>query len=193
MNEYRDSVLTLVTRYGYERREHAFRLSSGFETHDYIDGKLAIATGSRLRTVGQAFLALARDEGVAFDAVGGLTMGADPVALAITVASDDETLWFSVRKEAKGHGKQRLVEGAVVGEGTRVLLVDDVVTTGRSMVQALDAVEAAGAEVVLATALVDRGEATAARLVERGVRYRPLLTFRDLGIEPVPDERRVAP
>ena len=187
VSDYRDAILELITRWGYERREEAFQLSSGSMTHDYIDAKLAIATSHRLRAVGEAFLALAREESVEFDAVGGLTMGADPISLAITIASPDEKLWFSVRKEAKAHGKQRSIEGAALKPGTKVMLVDDVVTTGRSILQALDAVEAAEAEVVFATTLVDRGESTSARMAERGVHYRPLLTYKDLGIEPVPD------
>lgn len=192
MNDSKESILALVARFGYERREKPFRLSSGYETHDYIDGKLAIADGSRLRAVGQAFLDLAEREGVEFDAVGGLTMGADALSTVIatesSVRSDRQPKrWFFVRKDAKEHGKQKLIEGAILKPGERVMLVDDVVTTGRSIVQALDAIEAAGGRVVLATTLVDRGKRAKHYLSERNVLYRPLLTYRDLGIQPVPD------
>ena len=94
--------------------------------------------------------------------------------------------WFSVRKERKEHGKQHLVEGSPLPPGSRVLLVDDVVTTGKSTLQALDAIESLdGVEVVLAVSIVDRGDQAASALSARGVRYRPLLTYRDLGIDPV--------
>ncbi|HWC10306.1 MAG TPA: phosphoribosyltransferase family protein, partial [Acidimicrobiales bacterium] len=93
--------------------------------------------------------------------------------------------WFSVRKEAKGHGRRRAVEGAELRAGVAVLLVEDVVTTGRSMLQALDAVEATGATVVLAVTLLDRGDVAGRSLAERDVSYAPLATYRDLGIDPV--------
>ncbi len=191
LTDLQDSIVALVARWGYERREVPFTLSAGFETHDYIDGKRAVATTARLHQVADAFLELAAQEHAEFDAVGGLTMGADPLALAITMAANTEKMWFSVRKEAKVHGKQQMIEGAPLLPGTRVLLVDDVVTTGRSILQALDAIESTGAVVVLATALVDRGPGTARRLADRGVRYRPLITYGDLGIEPVPDVGRI--
>lgn len=188
-HDYRDPIAALVAKFGYERRREPFRLSSGFLSRDYVDGKAAITTTSRLPVVAEAILKLCANEGVEFDAVGGLTMGADPIALAVVLHTPSETSWFSVRKEAKGHGKQRRIEGAAkLGPDTRVLLVDDVVTTGRSILEAYDAIKTTGARVELAVALVDRGEATARKLKERGIRYRPVITYRDLGIEPVPDE-----
>jgi orotate phosphoribosyltransferase len=191
LTDLQDSIVALVARWGYERREKPFTLSAGFETHDYIDGKRAVATTSRLHQVARAFLQVAAEQGAEFDAVGGLTMGADPIALAITMAADTEKQWFSVRKEPKVHGKQQMIEGIELLPGTRVLLVDDVVTTGRSILQALDAIEATGASVVLASALVDRGLGTSRRLASRGIPYHPLINYADLGIEPVPDVGRV--
>ncbi|HEX7133668.1 MAG TPA: hypothetical protein VF228_13920, partial [Iamia sp.] len=116
-------MVALIARWGYERRDEAFTLSAGFETHDYIDGKRAVATSSRLRQVAAAFLELAEEEQAEFDAVGGLTMGADPLALAITVGASSDKEWFSVRKDVKVHGKQKLIEGSDLLPGTRVLLV----------------------------------------------------------------------
>lgn len=176
-------VVRLLRERGYVRRDEAFQLSSGEWSHDYVDGKRAIGAGADLRMAAEAILALAREEGVTFDAVGGLTMGADPLAHAISVLSGAS--WFSVRKQAKGHGRQQLIEGAAPAPGTAVLLIEDVVTTGGSILQALDAVEATGAQVVLATTLLDRGDAAAPRLAERGVRYQPLATYRDLEIVPI--------
>ena len=181
--ELRTQVLDVVRRLGYVRREEAFQLSSGGWSHDYVDGKRALAGGAELRLAAEAVVATAAERGVAFDAVGGLTMGADPLSHAVAVVSGAR--WFSVRKEAKGHGRQRAVEGAELGAGVSVLLVEDVVTTGRSLLQALDAVEATGAGVVLAVTLLDRGEVARRTLADRGVAYAPLATYADLGIEPV--------
>jgi orotate phosphoribosyltransferase len=179
----RAQVVRLLLDRAYIRREEPFQLASGGWSRDYVDARLAISNGADLRLVATAILDLAADEGVDFDTVGGLTMGADPLAHAIALVGGKT--WFAVRKAAKSHGKQRLVEGAPIDASTRVLLVDDIVTTGGSIVQALDAVEATGAPVVLAVTLCDRGKTAGRMLGERGVRYRPLTTYADLGIEPV--------
>jgi len=179
----RDDVVRLLRERGYVRRDEAFQLSSGEWSHDYVDGKRALAAGADLRAAAEAIVELAAEEGVAYQAVGGLTMGADPLSHAIAVVSGAS--WFSVRKEAKGHGRQRQIEGAVVGPGTPVLLIEDVVTTGGSIFQALDAVEQAGARVVMATTLVDRGTVAADRFAARNVRYRALATYADLEIVPI--------
>ena len=179
----RGRVLDVVRRLGYVRREEAFQLSSGGWSHDYVDGKRALAGGAELRLAAEAVVATAAERGIAFDAVGGLTMGADPLAHAVAVVSGAK--WFSVRKEPKGHGRQRAVEGAELGPGMSVLVVEDVVTTGRSILQALDAVEGTGATVVLAVTVLDRGDVAARALGDRGVDYAPLATYADLGIDPV--------
>jgi orotate phosphoribosyltransferase len=181
--EMRKALMRLIDELGYERREQPFQLSSGEWSRDYFDGKRALSSGESLRLAAECVVALAKDEGVGFDAAGGLTMGADPIAHAVAVVSG--AAWFSVRKEAKQHGKQQLIEGAHLEAGTRVLLVDDVVTTGSSILKALDAVEEAGATVTLAVSLVDRGDQSRRRLRERGVRYEPITTYEDFGIEPV--------
>ncbi len=179
----RGRVLDVVRRLGYVRRAEAFQLSSGGWSHDYVDGKRALAGGAELRLAAEAVVATAAERGIAFDAVGGLTMGADPLAHAVAVVSGAK--WFSVRKEAKGHGRQRAVEGAELGPGMSVLVVEDVVTTGRSILQALDAVEGTGATAVLAVTVLDRGDVAARALGDRGVAYAPLATYADLGIDPV--------
>ncbi|MBW3591946.1 MAG: hypothetical protein KY393_08915, partial [Actinobacteria bacterium] len=132
-------------KYGHERREEPFQLANAGLSHDYIDGKRAIAKGSRYELVAEAVAALAAERGVEFDAVGGMTMGADPIAVAVAVRTD--TWWFSVRKEVKKHGKQKRIEGTELTADMKVLLVDDVITTGGSTLSALDAVEAAGDDV----------------------------------------------
>ena len=124
--------------------------------------------------------------GVDFDAVGGLTLGADALCAAIAVVSGAN--WFIVRKEAKGRGTNRLVEGTRIGEGHRVLLIDDVVTTGGSILKAYDSVQATGAQVVAAVTLADRGDDARRSFDERGVLYFPMATYQDMGIPAIGTE-----
>lgn len=184
----KESVLGFLRQYGHEKRDEPFRLSSGELSHDYLDAKLAFAEGDRLEIAARAVIAVAREKGVAFDAVGGLTMGADALSHAVSLLT--HCSWFAVRKERKEHGKQAQLEGAQLQSGSKVLLVDDVVTTGSSILKALDAVAETGAKVVLAVSICDRGELAARQLQERGVPYEALATYEDLGIEPVGERTR---
>jgi orotate phosphoribosyltransferase len=179
----REQVVELIRNKGYKYRETPFLLSAGEWSHDYVDCKLAVERGDHLRLVAEAVLQAARDLGAEFDAVGGLTMGADSTAHAIALIAGKR--WFSVRKEPKEHGKQKMIEGAALAPGTPVLLVDDVATTGGSIMKAVRALEEVGAQIVLAIPLVDRGEVTAGLLEERKIPYHPLMTYRDLDIPPV--------
>lgn len=182
LSDQRDAIVAIIARWGYDRRAKPFQLSSAGWSRDYIDGKKAVAHGSRLTLVGKAIAEVAAEAGVKFEAVGGMTMGADPIAVAVAIACD--VGWFFVRKEPKLYGKQKLIEGAELKPGTRVLLVDDVATTGRSMLDALDPLQELGVEVVMAIPLIDRGDLARARVEERGIRYEPVITYRDMGIEP---------
>src|SRR4051812_457098 len=181
--ELQSAVIDIVKKHGLEHRDEPFRLTSGEISHDYMDGKKALARGEHLREACLALIALAANEGVEFDAVGGMTLGADSFSHGIAVLTG--VPWFVVRKQTKEHGTARRIEGAALSPDNRVLLIDDVATAGGSILAALEAVQAVGAEVTLAVTLVDRGEQTALKFAELGVRYRPLLTYRDLGIAPV--------
>lgn len=178
-----DQARRLIKDHGYEYREVPFRLSSGPLSHDYIDGKRAIAAGERLRVVSKAMIDHATKHDMAFTHVGGLTMGADLLAGGITLTAGAE--WFSVRKEPKKHGLQKWIEGSELGPAHRVLLVDDVVTTGRSIFKAYEKVREVRAEVIGVIPMVDRGEEAWQTFARLGVPYAPLLTYRDLGIDPV--------
>jgi orotate phosphoribosyltransferase len=179
------AAFDLIRTRGYEHREEPFRLASGQLSHDYIDGKYAIDTGERLMTVSRAVADLAARTGIEFDAVGGLTMGADPLAHGIAVVTG--SAWFSVRKEQKQRGREQWIEGTRIEPGTRVLLVDDVISTGGSTEIAYDRVTAAGAVVTGVIPMVDRGDVAAARFAKRNVPFAALVTYTDLGIEPVKD------
>ena len=157
--------------------------ASGQLSHDYIDGKFAVDSGARLRLTCEAAIETAHELGIAFDAVGGLTMGADALAHGISMIAD--CIWFSVRKEIKPRGRQQWIEGGRLESGRQVLLVDDVVTTGGSILKAYDRVVETGAAVVGVIAMVDRGDAGQLLFAERHVPYTALVTYHDLGIESV--------
>ncbi len=177
------AVVEIILANGHLRLDQPVKLASGDWSRDYIDGKRAFARGSDLGLASEALLELVRQEGWDFDAVGGLTLGADQFSHAMAVLGDRS--WFVVRKKTKDHGTKSRIEGARLDAGVRVLLVDDVVTKGGSILVAFHAVRETGAQVVGVTALVDRGPATGAIFAEMGVPYRPLLTYADLGIAPV--------
>lgn len=166
---------------GLVRLAEPVRLASGEMSRDFVDGKAALARGEDLRLVGEVLLESLG--GIEFDAVGGLTMGADHLAHVVAVVAGRE--WFVVRKEPKGRGTNKLVEGARVGAGTRVFLVDDAVTTGGSIQRAHAAITDLGATVVAAATLVDRGDVAAEFFAARQIPYFALVTYGDLGIEPV--------
>ncbi|MGA2211415.1 MAG: phosphoribosyltransferase family protein [Acidimicrobiales bacterium] len=178
-----DELRQLVLARGYERREQPFPLSSGGMSHDYVDMRRAVARGADLRTAGLAVVSALARHGVVFDAIGGMTMGADPVAHAVALLTDGS--WYSVRKAVKDHGRQQRVEGATIGPGVRVVVIEDTVSTGRSLFDAYEVVRDTGAEIVAACTILDRGEAIAPRFAELGVPYVAVLSYRDLGIEPI--------
>jgi orotate phosphoribosyltransferase len=183
MEELRQRVAQIVHDRGLIRFEEAVTLASGEKSREFVDGKAALSRGEDLELASRALIEEATQLGLDFDAVGGLTMGADQFAHVVAVLAHKE--WFVVRKAPKGRGTDRLVEGAKIGPGWRVLLVDDVVTTGGSMQKACEEVERLGAQVVCAAALVDRGDHAAKYFEERAIPYRTVLSYRDLGIAPV--------
>lgn len=179
----RTAVLELIRDKGLRHFDEPLQLSSGEYSQDFIDAKLALAQGEDLATACRAMAEIVADAGVEFDAVGGLTLGADQFAHGVAIVAGKG--WFVIRKQPKGRGTDQWVEGTPLGPGVRVLLVDDIVTTGGSIQKAHERVEAEGAEVVFAITTVDRGEVARQYFEERGVPYEPLLTYRDLGIPPV--------
>ncbi len=176
----RDQLARLVRERGYERRSEPFRLSSGATSHDYVDVRRAVASGAALREVAEAMLEVVGSD---WDLIGGPTMGADPLAHAVALLADKS--WFSVRKAPKGHGRGQWVEGGELGPGDRVLAVEDTVSTGASLLGAIERITGTGATVVAATVVLDRSPVVAARFEAAGVAWLPLLTWEDLGIEPL--------
>jgi orotate phosphoribosyltransferase len=182
VTQLRDDVIALLEKEALMRLAEPVRLTSGAWSRDYLDVKKAVLAGANLRRVCEAVCELVAADGVEFDAVGGMTMGADAFAHGIAMVADKE--WFVVRKTAKEHGTRKRIEGNL-GPGVRVLLVDDVITTGGSILEAMAVVREVGAPVVYAVTIVDRGEQAAERFRADGIPYRPLVTYADLGIDPV--------
>jgi orotate phosphoribosyltransferase len=161
-----------------------FTLASGKKAGYYLDGKQITLYSEGLRLVSEGLLELLA--GVEFQAIGGMSIGADPIiggVLAAASAAGRELVGFLVRKEAKGHGTQRFIEGPVE-PGMKVVVVDDVVTTGGSSLLAIDRIQEFGCEVVQVTAIIDRMEGGAANFAARGLTLKSLLTIQDFGITP---------
>ncbi len=159
-----------------------FILASGKESTFYLDGRQVTLSAEGAYLTGR--LMYERLKALDVQAVGGLSMGADPVATAVSIVSHLEghpIPAFLVRKEAKGHGKGKQVEGPLP-EGARVAIVEDTVTTGESALKAIAPVEALGCSVAIVISLVDRLDGARERLEAAGYRYECLFTIRDLGI-----------
>jgi orotate phosphoribosyltransferase len=152
-------------------------LSSGREADYYVDLRRVTLHREAAPLVGRVLRELTADW--SYDAVGGLTLGADPVAAAMLHASGGAVDAFVVRKSEKQHGLQRRIEGPDVA-GRRVLAVEDTSTTGGSVLTAVDALRAAGADVVGVAVIVDRGAGAAVEAA--GLPYRAAYTLADLGL-----------
>jgi orotate phosphoribosyltransferase len=161
-----------------------FTLASGKKARYYLDGKQITLHSEGLRLVSEGLLEIL--EGLDFQAIGGMSIGADPIiggVLTAAGARGRDLLGFLVRKEPKGHGTQRYIEGPVQ-PGMKVVIVDDVVTTGGSSLQAIDRIQEFGCEVVQVVAIVDRMEGGAANFAARKLPLKSLLTIEDFGIKP---------
>jgi len=173
----RDELAELVRQLSVVRGR--VTLSSGRESDYYVDLRRATLHHRAARLIGSLMRELTSDWDYA--AVGGLTLGADPVATAIMHAPGRPIDAFVVRKSAKTHGMQRLIEGSDVA-GQRVLVVEDTSTTGASPLTAVRAVREAGGEVVGVATVVDRATGAAEVIEAEGVPYRSALQLADLGL-----------
>ncbi len=188
----RDELIRILRSDGHLQLDAPVQLASGDWSRHFIDVKRALATGGAAALAARSILELVDAHGITFDAVGGLTMGADVLAHGVAILRSD-VRWFSVRKQAKDRGTARRIEGAELGGDSRVLLVDDVVTRGGSIFDALEAIRATGAVVAAAVTVVDRGEFGAPAFEAVGVPYFPLTTYRDLDMPAVGTEAGATP
>jgi orotate phosphoribosyltransferase len=178
IEEVRDRLLDLFCLGAY--REGDFLLSSGQRSPYYINGKQVTLHPQGALAVGRVLLALLELDIVA---VAGLTLGADPIVTATSVVAAHEGRSIAaliVRKEAKGHGTQAYIEGLTLPEGSRVVVLEDVVTTGRSAMKAVDRLRDAGYLVDEVISLVDRQQGGAEFYQQQGLKFRAVYTIEDL-------------
>jgi orotate phosphoribosyltransferase len=179
LDEARETLLA-------ELREHALvlgevTLTSGETAQYYVDAKRALLRPAGFRAVGALLAAEAGWRAAA--AVGGMTMGADPLATAaISAEGGEDLVAFFVRKERKEHGLQRWIEGPLLDTGTRCLVVEDVVTTGGSTVLAIERILEEGLAIAGVVSVVDRlaGGGEAIEATAEGIHYKPLITIDEL-------------
>ena len=175
LERLRDHLLAHAVRAG------SFTLKSGRPATYFIDGKQTACRPDGILLVAEAALAVIPPDATA---IGGLTMGADPVSFGVAAIAAHEgraLRSFSVRKESKDHGVTGRLAGALE-PGDRVVVTEDVTTRGTSLMEAVEAVRSLGAHPVLVLPVVDRGGTCAAMCERSGVAYHPLLTAPDLGL-----------
>jgi orotate phosphoribosyltransferase len=184
IEKLREELLVLLARRSARRGD--FTLASGRHSSLYIDARLTTMSPEGLSLIGPLGRAAVRTVawGAGVGAVGGLTMGADPIAYAISYASAlagdrPPVRAFTVRKEAKTHGTGKLVEGPFVA-GDRVVIVEDVITTGGSALRAVEAVRGAGGTVAGVLALVDREEGGREAIEGAGLPVHALTRAREI-------------
>lgn len=178
--EARRRLRRLLARRSF--RTGTFRLSSGATSEYYVDCRTTTMHAEGQLLIGRVGLAALKAAGLQPDLVGGLTMGADPVSYALAHESargKRPVHAFSVRKAAKGHGRSRRIEGCFE-PGSSVVVTEDVVTTGASALDAVEAVREAGGEVLGVLALVDREEGGLESLEAVGLRVLALYTASEL-------------
>ena len=165
-----------------------FTLASGAKSDFYVDARVTTLDPRGACLIGEMGWELVKETasklGKRVNAIGGLTMGADPVALSIGIAAQHQApstplQVFTVRKSVKEHGRQKRIEGNF-SPGDSVVVVDDVITTGGSTIQAIDAIEEAGGQIAFVMVLVDREEGGRENIEKRGYTVVPIFTRADL-------------
>ena len=177
----RTRLFDLLTTHSVMRGE--FTLASGAKSNVYVDCRLTTLRGEAMPLVGRLLLDAFKERAWLAEAVGGLTMGADPVACAVareSIETDRLLNAFVVRKRDKAHGRKRRIEGLASTDGVRCVVVDDVCTTGGSTVEAVQSAQAAGMVVLGACCVVDREQGAAEALSKMGCDFFSLFTMREL-------------
>jgi orotate phosphoribosyltransferase len=179
-------LLDLIAQRSFKRG--SFRLASGDMSSYYIDGKMSQVFSEGAYLIGEVLYERTKD--LAFDAIGGLEVGAVPLTTAAVIfyhTHGRKMEGFWVRDVTKQHGTKKLIEGGLK-PGQRVVIVDDVITRGESSLKAIKAVREIGCEVVQVFSIVDRLKGAAELFAKEGVtNYQSVFTIRDLGVEPEPD------
>lgn len=163
-----------------------FTLASGRKAKYYLDGKQVTLNSDGARLVGEGILELLAEEPEWPAAVGGMSIGADPITASVITMADvagKSLKGFLVRKESKGHGTNKFVEGPVAA-GETAVIVEDVVTTGGSSLEAIRRAEEFGLKITTVIAIIDRMEGGREAFQQAGYTLKSLFTIRDFGLEP---------
>jgi orotate phosphoribosyltransferase len=181
MTENETALLALLRERSF--RCGSFRLASGQQSDHYIDGKMTTVSPAGAYLIGEVICERTKSLGV--DAIGGIEVGAVPLVTATIISYYHRGLQiegFWVRDQAKNHGTQKTIEGDL-RPGSRVVIVDDVFTQGKSALKAVEAVRKIDCEVVVVLALVDRLAGAKDRFREAGIKnYQSVFTIRDFGV-----------
>ena len=160
-----------------------FTLSSGKVSNYYLDGRIITLSAQGAYLVASIILDMLKDE--TFDAIGGPTLGADPIAGALAAVSHinkHPVKTFIVRKQAKEHGTQQQVEGPALKKGNRVILVDDVATSGKAILEAKQALDRIGVIAEKAIVIVDRNQGALENLAKAGLKLEAIFKIADFGL-----------
>jgi orotate phosphoribosyltransferase len=178
--DHRSRLLALIKKEAVFKGEYI--LSSGKKSSYYIDLRLITLSSEGAYLIANVLFDELKDKDI--DAIGGLTMGADPIASAYSAISytrGKPTSAFIIRKEEKKHGKGKLIEGPLK-KGAHVAIVDDVATSGGSLIRAVEAAENAGCIVASVFSIVDRNEGASEELAKRGHELHSIYSLKDLGV-----------
>ncbi|GAA4450848.1 orotate phosphoribosyltransferase [Novipirellula rosea] len=184
MTYNRDALLDLIRAEALQTGE--FTLASGKKASYYLDCRKITLHPKGANLIAEGMLSVIQAAGELPDAVGGMAIGADPITASIVTIAGQRDLplkGFMVRKEPKGHGMGKQVEGPVQ-PGQRVVIVEDVITSGGSAIKAVDAAEAFGLKVDCVIGIIDRLAGGAEAFAAKGLELKVLTTIRDFGIEP---------
>ena len=181
LGELKTKLLKLLNREALKKGR--FVLSSGKISNYYLDGRIITLTPEGAYLVANIILKLIKKRKI--DAIGGPTLGADPIVGAVACLSHIKKIpvkTFIVRKAAKEHGMQRQIEGPALKKGNTAILVDDVATTGKSLVEAKEVLEEIGVKVDGAIVIVDRQEGAKENLTQAGIKLESIFSIEDLDI-----------
>ena len=179
--ELKDKLFSLLTKEALKKGE--FTLSSGKKSNYYLDGRVITLTPEGAYLVASIILEMIEGQDIA--AIGGPTLGADPIVGAVAAIShikQTPVKTFIVRKATKEHGTQRQIEGPALGNKGKVILVDDVATTGKALIEAKAALDKAGISVDTAIVIVDRLEGAKENLAKAGLRLESIFTIKEFGL-----------
>ncbi|MFA6216932.1 MAG: orotate phosphoribosyltransferase [Candidatus Omnitrophota bacterium] len=181
LSDLKIKLIALLKKEAFKKG--TFILSSGKESNYYLDGRIITLTPEGAYLVASIILKLVENQPI--DAIGGPTLGADPIVGAIAALSHIQGVplkTFIVRKAVKDHGMQRQVEGPALKEKSRVILVDDVATSGKALLEAKEALDKIGVIIDRAIVIVDRNEGARESLAKVNLKLESIFTIKDLDV-----------